>query len=303
MSDAKPDELVKQLKETLARRRFRPMPIVLGVLALSVVILAGLAYFLHTGPRQAPLQVLAFDAVVVEEEAPVARVQIYSVEPESPITSLRRKTVVVQEPRRVNQIDEKPRMVTLKSDDSGQVSIEWPIGKHPIGEFLASYIDVEKQHASVNDRGMIFVWPKDAPIMIVVDETLIGEALDADAGATLTKAAAEGWRIVYVCFDQIGPAGFALNRQWLRRQPKLPRGPVLTPRKLLESPASADSRREVFAELHQRFTGPKLAIVKTASNARITQDVGLPTAIIGQADNVAGILNVASWADVPVKLK
>lgn len=303
MSDANPDALAKQLKDTLTRRRPRPVKIVLSALALSVLLLAGLAYSLYPGPRMPPLQVLALDGVVAEGEEPTARVQLYSGEQDTPPTALRRKAVVVQEPRRVTQLNDPPRLLTLMSDDTGQAATAWPIGKQPFGEFLASYVDVAQKHASVNDRGSLFVWPKDAPILFVADETVIGDELNADAASTLTKASAEGWRIVYVCLEQAGPMAFAKARQWLRRQPMLPRGPVLAPRSLLESPESAETRREVLTDLHQRFQGPKLAIVKSASNARIAHDVGVPTIVIDPGVNVEGTRSVASWAEVKVQRK
>ncbi len=309
MSDAKPtkppsDELTKQLKETLVRRRPKPAKIVLVTLAVSVVFLVGLAYFLYNGPRLPPLQVLAFDVVAVEGESPAARVQLFSNEPETPLTALRRKSVVIQEPRRVNQPDANRRLETLQSDDAGQAEIDWSIGKETIGEFLASYVNFERQHASVNDRGLLFVWPAATPIVIVAaDEALIADELNAEAGTALMKASTDGWRVIYVCTEQTAPAEFVLARQWLRRQPRLPRGPVLGPRHPLETPASEESRREIFASLEKKFTGPKLAIVKSPATARIAKDARLPTTILGDAKDLPGVQSAATWADVAIKRK
>ena len=211
--------------------------------------------------------------------------------------------VVFHEPRLGLPVGEEPRKIDVTSDDRGEASVDWRLPKAPLGEFLVLHIDDERRTASANELGRIFVWPKDAPVLIVdADETLIGAELDAQASDTLAKAAKEGWRIVYLSVASPQAHAFRTGRGWIHEnQAKLPIGPVLGPRHF-SSESVGQARREVLQAAARPIHRKKLAVVKSAAAAQISTEVGWPTILIGNAAP-AGVVQAATWGDVVVRLE
>ncbi len=293
MAESKPEHaeaLARQLKEALAHRRPSPWKAVLAALAISSLILAGLVWWLYPRARAASLEIVALDGVFTPDETPIARAQLFAPLEDEGTRQLGGHKIVFHE--LLAMPGEKPRTVEVQSDEHGQAAVEWPTSNAESSEFFARYLSTEPRPKNVNDGGRLFVWPKNAPLLIVdADETLIAAKLDEQAATTLNKAAKEGWRIVYLT-----PAGthgheWRIARIWIQRQAKLPIGPVLGRRQFPRATSrSARSRRALLKSL-RRFEGPQLAVVKTPDAAQICKELGVRTILLG------------SWADVPAQLK
>ena len=193
------DALAKQLKQSLAQRRPRPWLPVLAVLAVCSLILAGLVWWLYPRAQPASLEIIAFDGVFTPDETPIARAQLFAPPNEQGTRSLSGHKIVFSSLPIVRPGGEKPRDKTETSDPQGQAAVDWPEPNAELIEFTARYVGTEARPKNVNDGGRLFVWPKNAPLLIVdADETLIADKLDEQAAGTLGKAAADGWRIVYL---------------------------------------------------------------------------------------------------------
>jgi hypothetical protein len=297
MSDTKPptpkaDALAKHLKDSLAQRRPRPWKLVLAALFGSTLILVLLAWSLYPRPKMPPLQIIALDTIATPDETPVARAQLLVPPDESGPRRLGGHTIVFHEQRLVLKPNEKPREIVVKSDERGQASVDWP----GLAEFLVLHIDAEQRRGSLHGRGRIFVWPKDAPLLIVdADETLIADELDAKASETLTKAAEDGWRVVYLALTSTQAHEFRKARGWLEKA-TLPPGPVLARRHFSDEETLPQVRRDALKQLKERFHGPMIAVVKTVESAQVCKETDLRTILIGGTE-------APTWAEVSIKLK
>jgi hypothetical protein len=306
MAESKPERaeaLAKQLQQSLAQRRPRPWNLVLTVLAICSLMLAGLAYWLYPRARPATLEILALDDVFTPDETPIAHAQLFAPPDEDSTRWLSGHKIIFQEQLVPWPPGEKPRERAEKSDEEGQASVEWAAGKMELLEFSARYISTEPRPKNVNDGGRLFVWPKNAPLLIVdADETLIAEKLDEQAALTLTKAAAEGWRIVYLTPAPTQAHAWRIARNWIQRQAKLPIGPVLGRREFPSEEPTGAARRALLQSL-RKFDGPQFAVVKSPDAAQECKELGLTTVQLGNAAPPEGVVRAATWADVPVRLK
>jgi hypothetical protein len=306
MSDPKPpapkaDALARQLKDSLAHRRPRPWKLVLATLAGSVLMLVLLAWWLYPGPKPALLQIIALDVVCPPDEAPHARAQLFAPPEDKEQRRLGGYTVVFHEPPLLLAPDVHRREVVAKTDERGQASVEWPVdGAHT--EYKVRHIDVEQRRGS-RDDGRIFVWPKKAPLLIVdADETLIADKLDVQAPKTLTKAANDGWHIVYLSLTSAQPLEFRKARGWIEEHSKLPKGPVLGRKHFSDEETIEQARHDVLKQLQGQFQGALLAVVRSAESARVCQEVDMRAIVVGGAAAPAQV-HAPTWADVPLKLK
>jgi hypothetical protein len=112
----------------------------------------------------------------------------------------------------------------------------------------------------------------------------------------LTRAAKEGWKIVYVAPAHTQAQEFRKTRRWIQEKAaKLPIGPVLARRHFSTEESAEQARGELLKELKGKFTGPMRAVIKLEASARVSKDAGLDTIVIGAGP--------ASWANVTIKLK
>jgi hypothetical protein len=303
MSEPKPpspnaEVLARQLKESLARRRPQPWKPVLVVLALSTMVLAGLAYWLYPRPRPAPLQVMALDVICTSEETASVRARLLRPADDPVERSLQGHTLVFSSARlALAKANDDPVEIIVKSDEHGTASAEWPMAKNAVADYLVHYVDRDKQ-INQRDPGRVFVWPRDARLLIVdADATFDGSTVDPQASASLLALAREKWHIVYLALATTQAHEFRKTRGWIgANRGKLPVGPVLGRPHFADTELPADTRRAALDWLKQRFPGSHVAIAKNASAAQIAKDAGLRAIHVGPAPATA-------WKHVPAALK
>jgi hypothetical protein len=117
---------------------------------------------------------------------------------------------------------------------------------------------------------------------MAADETVIAEVLDEKAAQTLQKAAADGWRIVYLVLTPGQASDFQQARGWLQQHARLPIGPVVG-RKLYPSEASlAHAWRDALKPLQAHFRGSFLAVVKSAETDHVCKELGVRTTLLDE---------------------
>jgi hypothetical protein len=304
MSDAKheqTDKLADQLKQSLARRRPRPWKLVLGAMAVSIALLLLLAWWMYPRTPLTPLQILALDAVVPADGELQVHAQLV-LPTDEPARSLHGRTLHFMGPQMPGKGADPAKQFTAKSDARGHAVVDWPRPEPPLGEFLVKSMN-DSEKPSPPDAGRIFVWPRDAPILLVdVDETLNVAEPEKEALATLRKAEENGWRIVYLSMAGPDPREFRKTHLAVQRPSALPKGPIVGRFHVAETENHGAVRRQLLESFRSRFKGSMQAVVKTSASAAICREVGLRTILIG-AEAPAEVLAVASWTEVPLRLE
>ena len=278
------DNLAKELKASLAQRRPKTWKPVLALIVVFSLILAGLSYWLYPRPRTPPFLILALDGVFTPDETPVARGQLVAPDPEAPAPRLSRHAIV---------FGDQPE--PARSDDKGQAVIDWPLGDATVAAFSVQFTDREQRQSSAKEYGRLFVWPKNAKVLVVeADETLIAEELDDAAVMALSKVAEDGWHIAYLAPASGNGHEFRKARGWFENKVKLPKGPILG-RQVFPSEETVESaRRELLQSIQAKFKGPIVAIVKSVEAASTCKELGVRALRIGDPAT-------PSWADVALK--
>jgi hypothetical protein len=308
MADTKPsgpkaDELAKGLKASLAQRRPKPWKLILAALALAVAGLALFAWWMYPRPAPEPMQVLALDAFVTPVEPLEVRAQLIAPASETP-RPLGGHKIVFHEPPAIFQGAAKPIEAIVSSNERGQATAEWPTPKAPVAEFQASCVDPAAKPAKHTDSARIFVQDSNTPLLIVdADETLKLDPVDEKAAEKLNQATKDRWQVVYLSLTAAKPEEFRDARKRLLGQAKLPRGPILSRFHAPDADGPDAARRELLESLKKRFRGSLQALVGSASAAQVSKDAGIATIQIGGAAAPAGVHRVASWSDVPLRLK
>jgi hypothetical protein len=306
MSEAKPpgpdaDKLARQLQDSLAKRRPTTWKPVLVVIGLCTLVLVLFAWWLKPRPSLPLLPLVAMDTVYTLDETPQARIQLYVAADDADVAHRLRGQDVLFQGQGLEFVHEgrKSSMVRVKSDGKGQAIAELPKSPEPaVMDFQARHIDDSRGlKGAAPDSGQVFVWPKDARLLIVdFDETLTAKELDVKAAATLKKAAEADWRIVYLSLAGAQADQFQQARDWLREQAEMPPGPVLGRSQYPSEESAAQARGELLRSLNVRFSGSKNVVVKTAEAAALCKELGLRTIVVGDAIT-------PSWAEVFDQLK
>lgn len=282
------DKLAKELQASLAKRRPTQWKPVLTVLGLATAALTLMAWWLYPTAPLPLMQVLVLDEVCTPGETPHAHVQLYAAENEPP--HLAGRNVLFLGPA-----ISTPGGIGARTGEFGRASIALTNdAKEPVLEFyVRHYVESRKLEMTHPKRGRIFVWPRDARLLIVdIDDTLNLKEPNKDALAALKKADADGWHIVYVSTVE-APERIEKIRTWLETQEAdadWPAGPQLN------RPAYV-----ITDDLHwrkqlaDRFAGTKVVVVKAGQSV---QGWGPDFQAIAIGD-----AKTPSWADVAGQLE
>jgi hypothetical protein len=242
----------------------KPWKLIVGALVVCTAALALLAYWMYPRPQPAAVQIVALDKICTPDDAPVARAQLFVLPDESGPRRLQGLKVIFHEPRLPMPGPNKPREIESLSDDQGRASIDWPVAQAAFSEFFASHVG-DREYA-VPDRGRVFVWPKDASLVIVdADGALIGDRLSTQAAVDLRRAAKSGSRVVYLTMAGGAAHEFRAACSWIaKHQASLPIGPVLGRLHFPDADSPAAARQGAIDALKARFTGPRRIVLTPA---------------------------------------
>ena len=299
-----PDKLAKQLQTSLAQRRPTTWKPVLVVLGLCTLFLLLLAWWLRPQPVLPLLPLVALDGVYTTDETPLARVQLFKPDDAEVSRDLGGQDVLLQGADFV-QAGRISNMVRVRTDARGEASVELPKkGAPAAAEFLARTIDDARAPKGDPDSGQIFVWPKDARLLIVdVDETALARTPSLKSAAMLKKASEANWRIVYLAVSGTKADEYRQVRNELQAQADLPAGPVLGRPSYPSTQSVEKARGESLRSLENRFTGSKTVIVGMPETAILCKIWGLQAILIGAAKAPPDIIHVPNWDEVLDQLK
>lgn len=301
------DALAHRLKQKLSKERPRPLLLVLGAMFVCIVFLALLAWWMYPRPLPAQVGVFALDTLASDEEKPTVQAQLLLPPGDKDLRRLAGLELVFVDGRFILPPGEEPRTVRATSDAQGRASVAWPQnGKSPMQEFQVRQIDVDRKKAS-SDTARQFVWPKSAKLIVVdVEETLAD--LDPDQWSkdppepiALRKGAAEALlalqgdrKIVYASITALDGRTFVKVRGWLVSKSQgpaaVPVGPLLGRSSYPSETPVSDERRGLLQQLRQRFDGEIVVVVRSPDAARVSQDMGIRTIVLGE--------NGLDWKDV-----
>jgi hypothetical protein len=290
VSDEKPakamaENLAKELKTSLAKDRPRTWKPVLALIGICSLILAMMLWWFLPRAQPPVLQVVAFDDVFTPDEKPIARGQLFA--PPGVESALRLSGQQIA-------FDDQNHEASVKSDDKGQGTAEWPTENEEIAAFFVRFIDRNRRQGSAKESGRLYIWPKNAKIVLVdADETLT-DAHD-DAARVLDQAVENGWHIAYLALAGEKANDFRQARSRIDNLVKLPKGPYLGRRQYPAPPDSLESaRREAVQSLRSKFKGQMVAVVQAADTAMALQGLGVRVIRIGDAAT-------PGWAEVKIE--
>jgi len=315
----KPEDEITQKLRAAARKR-RPMTWQ-GLLVLLTLILvpAGLLTWLvlHRRPDPPRLDVVAFDQLGLagQEVKLGAFLEPLDIEPAK--VDLSGYQVFFEQ----NVLPGAAKAGNTKETDSlreGMASVSWSFPEGGKNAFVVR-IPGDKQRRGAMDRGQVFLWPKDTPLLLVdVQSTLSSAKADdwkkknpleikpvAEAAKALQTARQKKFQVVYLALAADRPLAYRKVRGWVENQVHgknpFPAGPVLGRTSYVADGESA-AHLEILRGLKESFSGPLAAVVGEREAAAVCRGIGVETILFGVDDAPVDVLRVKSWSEVPARL-
>jgi hypothetical protein len=306
--------LARQLQEKLQRQRPRWLRWVPLLAAVVLGVLGIAAWVLYPAPDPPRLTVTALDALGVRGEPAEMRGYLDPVEPDAETTNLAGRNIAFWIEKTRPVLDDLPRRQSV-SDAAGSATLTLDPGDLDRVAFFARHIDSNKKYEA-KDRAHIHLVAQKTPLLMVeVEETLAdldpklwssthpsAIPVRAVAGAALKIAHEKhGYQIVYLALETTPAREYRRVRGWVEQKGSapdaLPVGPVLG-RLRYESDDVSHARHELASQLRQRFTGPLVAVVRTAEAAEQYRALGIRPVAMGGGDFPAGVTPIQGWAEL-----
>jgi hypothetical protein len=318
----KPDPvtLLAQNRAAKARQQVRK-GVLLAVLAL-LLLLGLIGWLAWRSPKDLPVRVVAFDQVATPDVPAALRAQLRPENPEDEGANLDGHALFFNDSMHGGQIG-KPRANPLRGEKAttdkagaGAVQSSYPASDRPY-PFVVTLLDDQEKLRSY-DNAAVYVWPPGSRLLVVeARSALLKETEEGfrskkpfslaaypGAAAALKKAARGKYRIVYLATGPTRPEDYQKLRGWLQRFIPVtgrvfPEGPTLGRPNYSDGSDEAGAQRQVLRFLRERFRGRMVGLVRRAGDARVFQEAGLATALIGKdPDAPRGVKRVKSWAEV-----
>lgn len=313
------DTLARQLQEKLRRERPHWIRWVPPLAVLLLGILAVLAWLLYPAPEPPRVTATAPDVLVAEGEPAIVRAYLDPVDAGAKATSLAGLEAVFWIDRGPGAPDDSPRVKAV-TDERGQATATLdPAGMARCMVQVRQAAPSKKQD-SPTSRASLHVLAKDAPLLLVdVEETLadvdpnlwtktnpLNIALRPGAIVALQEALVRHkFTIVYVAVANSPAKEFRRVQGWIRlkaAEPRgLPDGPVLG-RLQYDTGDVGEARRALLGELRERFTGPLVAVVRTAEAAEQCLSLGIRAIAMGGGDFPEKVTRIKGWDELSAAL-
>lgn len=306
-----PEELARRLKAQLAKERPQTFRLVLALVAITVGILAFLAWFLRPQPEPGRWTVVAFDDWSPAGVAVPRRARLEPATDADP-GSHRGLEIFFRGSDRADA-----EYAPFGVDAKGEAVANEEALAAGSSAFLAAYLGPQRRYKA-EDRGRHFFYRPDARLLAVDVEETVADLPGGNwserhlqsifpqrpAAEALAALAKKGSQVVYFS-RRIGSArDYQRVRTWieLQRAAGLPEGPLLARvPEAKETPEGAGQR--YLTELRKRWTGPLLLVVGSEEGAAAGKTAGIATYRIGEGAAPAGVLAFKGWPEAAAELK
>ena len=310
------EALARQLQETLRQKRphwVRWVPLVAVVLFGTMGLLV---WALYPAPDPPPMTVTALDTLAVAGQPATVRAYLDPEKEEAKVGSLAGLPAIFWAEPIDAPADNAVRHKVV-SDEHGHATATLEPGTAPVAPFRIRQTVVSKKQKSPEDRAHIHVLPQDAPLLLVdVEDTLadLDVALwtktnplniAARPGAADALRAARSRHKFAVAYLAVAPSlakEYRRVRGWITVktvEPRgLPDGPVLG-RLRYDGGSVGAARQALLGDLRQRFTGPLVAVVRTAEAAEQCLKCDIRAIAMGDGDFPEQVTRIKGWDELP----
>ena len=315
--DKKPSEkveaLAKQLQEKLRQKRprwLRWVPLFAVVLFGALGVFAWLV--LNPSPEPPPLTLTALDALIADGESASMRAY-FDPKLADDKAGLLSGLEVLFVPHLAEGADNAKRKAVTK--DQGQATA--PLEPTPKAKTTYQVKQISKQKTNAQDSARVHVIAKDSPLLLVdAEETLADldvklwtktnpQHITVRPGAAEALQAAKAkqqYAVAYIAIANAPAREYRRVRGWVENNsagPKdLPEGPVLG-RMSYEAGTDREARQALLNDLRQRFTGPLVAVVRTAEAAEQCIALGIRAIAMGGGDFPDEVTRLKGWDELP----
>ncbi len=310
--------LAERLQTSLQRRRPRTWFIVASVLALALVGLSLLAWWLYDLPAPPRLEVVAFDALFAPTDTPEVSAQFaFPDQGEHSPIYLRNREVLFFNSRALAQPGQQEPQAFTVTDDNGRAVILWTPPDPARGDaVLARYIDARNKQGSA-DQARLVRWEHGSKILLVDVEETLAQIEPAEwltrhvadipvrphAAQALQAAQRKQYHIAYLAVTATDPLAYRKLRGWVHAAPRpekdrFPPGPVLGRRGFPSSIDTDEARRERVDELKRGFGDNITLVTRTARAAGASTAGGVRVIVLDPEVDLPGAIRVPGWAEV-----
>jgi hypothetical protein len=309
------DELTQRLRESVHKHRPWTVQGVLILLALLVIPLVLLAWWMVPRPEPPRLEVIAFDRLGLPGEEVSLHARLEPVEPQETPVDLAGYPLIFQE----GSLLPRPGVPQLKTStgEGGEARIAWTFKEVPEAEYLVHYPGDQKRR-STRDRAHVFFRPAETPLLVIdVQHVLSAESSDgwqkknildiapvAAAGNALREAR-KTFQPVYLATYPDNALQYRRVRGWvenriLSKEP-FPAGPILGRNSYAQEESAA--RQEVLRHLQERFHGAIIAVVGKGEAAAVCRALGVQALLVGDDEGPKEVSRIASLQELAHHLK
>jgi hypothetical protein len=304
-----PEELARRLKTNLAKERPRSTRYALVALAVVVMALSGLAWYLRPQPEPGRWTVVAFDDWSLPGQSASRHARLEPLTSEATGSSPRGLELFF---RGVNEPE--TAFVKVAADAQGEAAT--PAKADESGGFVVLYLGPQRKYKA-EDQARIFRFEPATRLLVVDVEEAVAElpkegwgtrnpqsvSPKREAVDELAKLTKQGFRVVY-CSRRIETAkDYQRVRSWTEqhRASGLPEGPVLgmIPADK-ETPSAAGQR--LLADLRKRWPGPLFLAVGSEEGASAGKAAGITTYLLGDAAPPQGVFAAKTWPELAAEL-
>jgi len=276
------DELTARLRAAARKRRPWSTAGIGVLLALLLLPVGLLVWWIYPRPELPPLEIVAFDQLGLPGTEVTLRARLEPIQmPDEPL-NLSGFTLTFEDELLPLQPARERRQIKVTSDRNGAAGAAWSPADKAVSPYVVRQIG-DRLRPGKFDRGQVFSWPAATALLLVdVQDTLAQVDADAwrkrnvldiaavaGAGKALQEARKQKYEIVYLATDADSALVYRKVRGWVANQKaareSFPAGPVLG-RPSFDQEA-AQAREAVLRSLHEQFAGPMVAVVGTSEAA------------------------------------
>jgi hypothetical protein len=319
MSD---EEVTALLKAGARKRRQSKVAMFFFILFLFALPIALALWWFWPRPGPPRLLIAAYDQIALADEPTKLIAQVAPRDKESEAATLAGWPITFHE------LGKRPGGAALWHDEAktspGGVAVAtWtPAAGTKSLPYAARYAP-ESKEAMAEDRGWVYLYPADTPLLLVDVEHSLAEASVKDWGtknvvdipgnaaaikAVIDSALLKKYQPVYFTSPYLGIGQYRKARGWVHSRTLadgtlLPSGPVLSGALYAQGQEPLAYVHALLKELNTKFKGNVTAVTSDPDSAERFVEASLTTLFVGAPAKVPkGAVPVKSWEDLSAKL-